>query len=51
METYYQLSLAEKVIARRNFGENVDNMLYDFRSMKATECDMEPGAPLVDIVA
>ena len=50
-ETYYQLSIAEKAIARDNYGENVGNMLYDFRAMKAKECDMEIGAPLVDIVA
>lgn len=35
METYNRLSLAEQAIARYNFGDDVDEMIYDFRNMRA----------------
>ena len=47
MMTYNELSLAEKVIARRAFGENVRNMLYNFKDMKAVELDNDSN--IVDI--
>jgi hypothetical protein len=39
MQTYSQLSIAEQVIARSNFGENVHNMMYNFKDMVAIETD------------
>lgn len=47
--SYVGLSLAEQVLARQNFGENVRNILYNFRGMKAIECDND--GRVVDIVA
>ena len=47
-ETYSELSLAEKAMARVAFSENVHNMLYDFKAMKALECDNDGN--IVDIV-
>lgn len=39
MKTYEELSMVEKLVALSNFGENKNNMLYDFENLRAIEMD------------
>lgn len=40
-KTYKELTLLQKVLARKEHGENVENILYDFDNKKVMEMDIE----------